>query len=146
MILPNEELLSRASQAVAIGKTAIIPVKGQSMYPFIRGSEDCVELSLPTDIKQGDIVLAEVSPGKYLLHRIYNFQGEDGIILMGDGNIHNKEYCLKTNVKAKALVVITKNGRKKRLDSLPMIVQAKIWKICLPIRGFLLRILWKLKK
>ena len=132
-VLPNEVLLSKASKLVAEGKTAVIPVKGQSMFPFIHGGEDCVELSFPSTIEVGDIVLAEVNPGKYLLHRVFQFEGEEGIVLMGDGNLYNKEYCLRKNVKAKALIVISKNGKRKRLDTPFMQTIAKIWKICLPI-------------
>ena len=144
LILPNEILLSKAAQVVAEGKIAIIPLKGQSMYPFIHGGIDCVELSLPSALKVGDIILAEIRPGKYLLHRIYQFTGDDGIVLMGDGNLYNKEYCVRSDVRAKALVAISKNGKRRRLDSSSMKIFAKVWKFCLPIRGLLLRICWKL--
>ena len=144
IILPNEVLLSMAAQVVAEGKTVIIPVTGQSMYPFIHGSEDCVELSMPVHIQKGDIVLAEISPGKYLLHRIYQFKGKEGIVLMGDGNIHNKEYCVMSDIRAKAVIVISPNGKRKRLYSPSMQLMAGIWKMCLPVRGLLLRIFKKL--
>ena len=139
--LPNDILLSKAIQTVARGNIAIIPVKGQSMYPFIHGNKDCVELYPPIDLKVGDIVLAQINSAQYLLHRIYKFNGKEGIILMGDGNIHNTEHCNRQDIKAKALIKITSKGRKKRLDSLLMTLAAQTWKYCLPIRGILLKVL-----
>ena len=140
IILPNEVLLSRAVEVVEQGRIAIIPVKGRSMDPFIRGNKDCVELFPFTDLEVGDVVLAEVSPGHYLLHRIFAFDGTEGVVLMGDGNICNTEYCLRKNVKARALVVISPSGKRKRLDSRSMKVASSLWRKLLPVRGILLRI------
>lgn len=143
IILPNELLLARASQAVKDSKVVTIPVKGHSMFPFIHGNEDRVELYPPLKLEVGDVVLAEVAPKHYLLHRIFRFDGKDGILLMGDGNTHT-ESCLRKDVHAKALVVITKKGKRKRLDSKNMKFLARLWKVCLPIRRPLLQVLWKI--
>lgn len=139
IILPNEILLSKAASTLSQGGKVIIPVKGSSMHPFIRGGEDSVELFPPLDIKEGDIVLAEVSHGKYLLHRIYGLNG-DFITLMGDGNVCNKEYCSRADVAGKAIYVIDKKGRKRKLDGFAQTVLSRIWKFILPCRGLLLRI------
>lgn len=143
IILPNEILLSKVAYTLSKGGKAIIPVKGSSMHPFIRGGEDSVELFPPLDVKEGDIVLAEVSNSKYLLHRIYSLKG-DNITLMGDGNVCNKEYCSRENVIGKALYVIDKKGRKKDLYSWKQVFLSKAWKLMLPYRGLLLRIYRKL--
>lgn len=139
IILPNEILLSKVVSTLSEGGRAIIPVKGSSMFPFIRGGEDCVELFPPFDVKEGDIVLAEISHKKYLLHRIYRLKGNN-ITLMGDGNIYNREYCSRENVVGKAIYVIDKKGRKKKLYSFRQIFFSRIWKLMLPYRGLLLRI------
>ena len=139
IILPNKILLSKVAYTLSKGGKAIIPVKGSSMHPFIKGGEDSVELFPPFNIKEGDIVLAEISHGKYLLHRIYKLKGND-IILMGDGNICNKEFCSRKNVVGKAVYVIDKKGRKKKLYSFRLIFFSRIWKLMLPCRSLLLRI------
>lgn len=139
IILPNELLLSRVASILLQGSKAIIPVKGSSMHPFIKGGEDSVELYPPLDVKEGDIVLAEVSHGKYLLHRIYGLKGDD-ITLMGDGNVYNKEYCSRGNVVGKAMYVIDKKGRKRKLYGFKQTVFSKIWRFMLPCRGVLLRV------
>ena len=142
--LPNEILLSRAVQTVAEGKVAIIPVKGQSMFPFIHGDRDRVELYPPDDLKEGDVVLAEIKPSHYILHRIFHLENDKSITLMGDGNIDKFEHCSKEDIKAKALTIVYPNGHKKKLDSSNMKTLARIWKTCLPIRSILLKIFWKI--
>lgn len=144
VVFPNEALLSRAIKSVAEGKKAIIPVKGQSMFPFIIGNRDCVELFPPDNLQIGDIVLAKVNSQKFILHRILRFHGEEGVTLMGDGNLHNTEECLRREILAKALLKISPNGKTKRLDSFSMKFFSKIWKFCLPMRGLLLRIFRKI--
>lgn len=139
IILPNEILLSKVAYTLSQGGKAIIPVKGSSMHPFIRGGTDSVELFPPFDVKEGDIVLAEVSHGKYLLHRIYRLKGDD-ITLMGDGNVYNKEYCSRRNVVGKAVYAIDKKGRKRKLYGFRQMLLSRIWKSMLPCRGVLLRI------
>lgn len=135
----NELLLSLAVQTVSKGNTALIPVKGSSMHPFIIGERDSVELYPPVNLRKGDIVLARFGEGKYLLHRIYSFDGENGVILMGDGNVGISEHCSKSDILAKALYVVKKNGTRRQLNSLPMRIASNIWKILLPIRGILLK-------
>lgn len=139
IILPNEILFSKVVSTLSRGGKAIIPVKGSSMHPFIKGGEDNVMLYPPVNIREGDIVLAEVSHGKYLLHRIYKLQG-DCITLMGDGNIYNKEHCSRKNIVGKAIYVINKKGRRRKLYGFGQTFLSKTWRIMLPCRGLLLRI------
>lgn len=142
MTLPNEVLLPRVAKAVAEGSVVTIPVKGHSMFPFILGNQDCIELHSPTALKVGDVVLAEIAPKQYILHRIYRFCGEREVVLMGDGNVRQTERCFIEDIKAKGTVVISKSGKRKPLDSVTMRFLARVWKICLPVRSLLLRILW----
>ena len=130
IVLPNELVLVRAARAVAEGKTAVIPVKG-----------DKVELYPPVVLQIGDVVLAKINPKQYMLHRIIRFQGEEGVVLMGDGNVGNTEYCLRRDVLAQAkVVIIGTTGKKRRLDSARMKAAASLWRRLLPVRGLLLRV------
>ena len=140
MILPNKLLLSRAVEAVQQGGVAKIPVLGQSMDPFICGKRDCVELYPPQDVVVGDVVLAKVTAEQYLLHRIFRFEGREGVILMGDGNVTNQERCFRSDIKAKAQIIIKEDGRRIDLTSKSMMWAAKIWRWLLPCRCILLRI------
>ncbi|MBQ7518155.1 MAG: S24/S26 family peptidase, partial [Bacteroidales bacterium] len=101
MVLPNALMLGEVKRLVRQGFHVTIRTKGNSMLPFIRGEIDSVELSLPeVPYAKGDIVLAEVEPDHYILHRIWEMRGEK-VILMGDGNCRGKEKCRYENLIAK---------------------------------------------
>ena len=100
--LPNEVILGDASAMLAKGKDVTISTKGNSMLPFIRGGVDSVELRKIPAIHRGDIVLAQIAPGHYVLHRVFRepeicpdgrLAPETRITLMGDGNVRGTEIC-----------------------------------------------------
>lgn len=137
-ILPNDILLSEVSRLVAEGEKVTLMTKGQSMLPFIRGGKDSVVLERPDELRKGMIVLAEISEGVYVLHRITDMKA-DRVKLMGDGNIKGYECCAVTDVKAVATAILRNeksidcNGRKHRR-------LAAIWSCLLPVRRWLLAI------
>jgi len=92
IILPNEVMLGEVSRLLAEGHPVVIMTKGVSMLPFIVGEKDSVLLERPQDLKVGDIALAEVHKGHYVLHRVRKVEGEN-VLLMGDGNIRGTEAC-----------------------------------------------------
>ena len=103
----------------------------------IQFDRDKALLTLAKDPQVGDAVLAEISPKKYVLHRIIAIDGDD-VTLRGDGNL-GVEHCKIGDVKAKALGFYRK-GR-DTLDS----TDGKKWKIyswfwtrLYPIRRYLL--------
>ena len=106
------------------------------MLPFIVGDRDSVRLR-KEPVAVGDAVLAEIAPGRYVLHRIISLV-KDRVVLMGDGNLSGVETCGLSDVKAKAVAVIRPRGkeidcttagyaRKVRFwGSLPRIVR-RVW-------------------
>lgn len=119
------------------GKTITLPLRGRSMRPFLEDGRDKALLTLATAVKVGDAVLAEISPGHFVLHRIINIDDMQ-VTLRGDGNL-SEEHCLLSDVKAVALGFYRK-GR-DRLDS----TQGTKWKVyswcwtrLYPIRRYLL--------
>ena len=75
MEIPNDILLGSAKDAIREGYTATITVKGWSMRPFLEHQRDKVILDTPKCAKVGDAVLAEILPGKYVLHRYRTYRG-----------------------------------------------------------------------
>ena len=61
------------------------------MLPFIVGDRDSVRLR-KEPVAVGDAVLAEIAPGRYVLHRIISLV-KDRVVLMGDGNLSGVETC-----------------------------------------------------
>ncbi len=114
MQLPNEIFIPEIARLVAEGKQVVFTPTGVSMRPYIEGGVDSVTLVRPDDLRVGDIVLAEVAPQHYVLHRIYALQG-DAVTLMGDGNLQGTEHCTRSNVLAKVSAIRSPKGRTKPL-------------------------------
>ena len=136
MEMPNDQLLPLVRQVVADGKTAVISVKGYSMRPFLEHERDRVILDAPKDLKVGDVVLAEIRPDHYVLHRIIAIDGEQ-VTLMGDGNIRGTESCRLGDV-AGIVTHYLRPGRTLLADDPGMQRRARLWRRLLPIRRYLL--------
>lgn len=90
--MPNDILLGEVRNLIREGRSVIIMTKGVSMLPFIEGKKDSVLLEGCEEVKPGDIALAEISEGHYVLHRVIAVDG--GVVtLRGDGNLHGVERC-----------------------------------------------------
>ncbi|MBR4809750.1 MAG: S24/S26 family peptidase, partial [Bacteroidales bacterium] len=92
IIVPNAIMLGQVTEFLNEGKSVVINTKGQSMSPFIRGERDSVELVKNPSVEVGDIVLAQIRPGHYVLHRVNAISGER-VRLKGDGNLDITEAC-----------------------------------------------------
>lgn len=115
IVLPNEIMLGEVSQLLAEGRQVVIMTKGLSMLPFIRGGSDSVVLEKRGSVNRGDIVLAELMDGRYVLHRVLGVNGED-VRLKGDGNLAGTERCLLSDVQG--TVVAIQHGSGKVSDPL----------------------------
>lgn len=90
--MPNDVLLGEVRKLIREGRSVIIMTKGVSMLPFIEGRKDSVLLEGREEVRPGDIALAEISEGKYVLHRVIA-AGGDAVTLRGDGNLRGVERC-----------------------------------------------------
>lgn len=136
--IPNEELIPEFGRLVQEGAEVVFRPKGMSMLPFIRGGKDSVALVKAEGLKVGDIVLAKVRGGAFVLHRIDSMV-DDVIVLMGDGNLAGKERCTADDVLAVAARILKDN---KEIDcrSARHMRRAMLWKRLLPVRRYLLAI------
>ena len=141
--IPNNVLLGAVKEAIREGHTATIVVKGWSMRPFLEHLRDKVILDTPHEAKEGDAVLAEISPNTFVLHRIIEIKAHDKdaeldeITLMGDGNICGTEQCLRKDICGKVTHYIRPN--RTILASDPLLRKdIQRWKKLLPIRRYLL--------
>lgn len=97
VILPNAVMLKEVSNLLDEGRSVTIMTKGGSMSPFIRGERDSVELAKKDRVEVGDIVLAHLGGGRYVLHRVHTLDGEN-VVLKGDGNLDATESCTVPDV------------------------------------------------
>lgn len=135
--LPNDQLLPLVREYVAQGESVIISVKGYSMRPFLEHLRDRVKLSPWTELHVGDAVLAEISPGHFVLHRIIGIDGER-LTLMGDGNIRGTEACTVHDVCGVVTEYLRPGGHVLYAGDRGLQRKIRIWRRLLPIRRWLL--------
>lgn len=139
LVIPNRILLGEVSSLLAEGKEVILMTKGNSMLPFIVGDRDSVRLKSMPEVNVGDVVLARIAEGHYVLHRIIKIDGQN-VTLMGDGNIKGTEQCTLADICGTALAVIRPKGREYDPRSASSMRQARAWRRMLPFRRIILGI------
>ena len=92
-------------------------------------------------IVPGDILLCEISPGHFVLHRLVRIDGER-LTLMGDGNLRGVERCSRAHVIARAVRIIRPDGSSAVCCSPPELRKARLWRRLLPLRRILLAV-WR---
>ena len=135
--MANEIFLPQVVALLHEGHTATLPLRGRSMRPFLEDGRDKALLKLADAPQVGDAVLAEISKGHFVLHRIISIEG-DHVTLRGDGNLSD-EHCRLCDVRAKAIGFYRK-GR-TRLDSTDgpkWRIYSWWWTRLYPIRRYLL--------
>lgn len=121
------------------GVCVTLPVNGNSMLPFIIGGRESVILQQSIEPRVGDVVLALVKGGYYVVHRIIAIDG-DTVTLMGDGNLSITEQCMVSDIKARITHVVSADGRQHEIDNLWRRWAARLWWHLRPIRRYLLAI------
>ncbi len=132
-IIPNDILLGEVTKILAAGQEVILLAKGNSMLPFLHSEKDSVALQKKEDVSIGDIVLAQISEGHYVLHRIIAIDGEK-LTLMGDGNIRGTEKCTKKDISGTVVRIIKASGK----EFVPG--KGRFWKMLKPVRRYILAI------
>lgn len=142
VVIPNDVLVAEVRRSLAEGHTATFRVKGQSMRPFLENLRDVVKIEriVPEMVRVNDVVLAEIAPQKYVLHRVIS-RVDNYLTLKGDGNVIGVEHCYDKDVVGIATAFYRK-GRKKPdlVSSLKWRVYSQVWLFLTPLRRILLAI------
>lgn len=125
--VPNAIMLGEVTRLIREGHSVVIMTKGYSMLPFIIGDRDSVELVAPDNLKPGDIALAQIRPGVYVLHRIIAIEG-DGITLKGDGNLVGTEKCTVADICGVATKIILPSGKETDCTTPSFVRRSRIWR------------------
>ena len=133
----NAVLIPEIIKLIDDGHTVTLRLKGFSMRPFLEDGRDKALLTKPISPKEGDPVLAEITPLHFVLHRIINIDGEK-VTLRGDGNLRNEE-CTLADIKG-AVIGFYRKGREKldRTDGKKWKIYSWFWTRLFPIRRYLL--------
>ena len=135
--MANEVFLPQVVALLHEGHTATLPLRGRSMRPFLEDGRDKALLQLTDHPRVGDAVLAEISPGHFVLHRIIRIEN-GAVTLRGDGNLSD-EHCRVEDIRAKAIGFYRK-GRTKldRTDGRKWRIYSWWWTRLYPLRRYLL--------
>ncbi len=135
----SEVLMGEVKRFIDCGQRVVLPVSGNSMVPFIVGDKDKVEFCPPPpELQRGDVVMAKVDGGYYVVHRIVDIDG-DRITLEGDGNLGFQEHCHRNDVVAQGIAVVDRKGRKRSLTSPKARQRWRAWMGLRPFRRILLK-------
>ncbi len=133
---PNEVFLALVSEKLSEGKSVTMWVKGYSMRPFIEYGRDKVKLEARRKYEVGDAVLACITPGHYVLHRIIRKDGKL-VTLQGDGNVSGTERCTLSDIRGAVAEYIRPSRTIPSSD--PCLRRAvRLWRTLRPIRRVLL--------
>lgn len=141
------DIMPYIKEAFAKGKAVILPIVGTSMSPLLYHGRDSVilkELQNPQDLKKYDVPLYKNDDGKYIMHRAIKI-GKDTFDACGDHQTKPQKGIPKSSVAAIA-VGFRRNGTEFYTDNRRYRLYSKLWTLCLPFRGILLKINYKLRK
>lgn len=135
--LPNDTFIPYIVSQMEKGHTVTLPLRGNSMRPFLEDRRDKGLMRLATHPRVGDPVLALLDRGDYVLHRIVAIRGDE-VTLRGDGNLQT-ETCRLANVKGEVIGFYRK-GRTTldRTDGRKWRIYSWLWCHLLPARRVLL--------
>lgn len=134
---PNAEFIPELVKLIDEGHTITLRLRGFSMRPFLEDNRDKALLAKPIKTQLGDVVLAEIAPKHFVLHRVVRLKGNN-VTLRGDGNL-GTEQCKLTDVKGFAIGFYRK-GREKldKTNALKWRTYSFVWCALLPFRRYLL--------
>ena len=145
IILPNG-FLEVAQESLEAGKSVRVLADGSSMYPFIRGGKDVVEIvPVSKDASLSPMICLFCKWGdRYIIHRLIGCEGEE-CVLQGDGNLRGEERVSRGNVIGRISRIYAPDGKVQDCTDPRWLRLAKLWYHLRPIRRILLSLLHRLR-
>lgn len=140
LIVPNS-FLAEAAEVLRQGQSVKLHIDGQSMYPFIRGGIDLVEV-VPCP-PEGELP-AWCCPfylweGRYMIHRYIGREGDE-CLMLGDGNIARIERVRRQEIIGLLRCIYRPDGTIQDCSDPRWLRKAAWWYRLRPLRRFLLPI------
>ena len=139
----NAEFLPEVIALVNEGHDVTIPLRGYSMRPFLEDGRDLAILTkIDRQLKVGDIVLAELAPGHYPLHRIFRLN-KSHVQMLGDGNLTPDPIIRHEDVKVFVKAFLRKGSKiPDYVDGKKFQRYSKFWMKVRPARRWFLAV-WR---
>lgn len=128
-----DERVYTLEQRMAAGQLALIRTKGVSMQPLLyEGESHVIVAPAPDDLAVGDLALAKLPDGRYLLHRVIG-KDPDYYYTRGD-NCYSEEAIPRKKVVGVA-VEIGRRGRRISMSGKIYRLYAAVWMESYPVRA-----------
>lgn len=142
-MVPND-FFAEAAEALKRGETVKLLIGGESMYPFIRGGADVVEV-VPCPA-EGELP-AWCCPfypwqGRYMIHRYIGSQGDE-CLMLGDGNVARIERVKREEIIGLLRTIYHPDGTMQDCRDAGWLKRAEWWYRLKLLRRWLLP-LWKM--
>ena len=140
-VVPNI-FLQEAAEILKSGQPVRLHIDGQSMYPFIRGGKDEVEVVPYDGVSALPLWCAAFYcwEGKYMIHR-YIGTNEGKLLMMGDGNLVRIEAVDPTAVYGILSTIYHPDGSAQDCNEKAWLSRGKWWYRLRGIRRFLIPLL-----
>lgn len=144
--ISSKILFMAIEEQLAEGRQASFTVTGMSMWPLICHGRDqvIVEKADRTNIRVGDIILYRVTEEQYILHRITRME-DKYFQTTGDGNLHRDLFMPYESIIARVCKVI-RDGKEIVCDNLKWNALFRIWMFLFPIRKWIFRAWFRIRK
>lgn len=145
LVVANE-FLAEAAETLKQGKSVKVRIDGQSMYPFIKGGRDLVEIvPLAADAEMP----AWCCPfycweGRYMIHRYIGSEGDE-CLMLGDGNLVRVERVKRSEVVGLLRYIYRPDGSVQDCTDARWLRRGAWWYRLRPLRRFLLPLFRLLK-
>ena len=141
-IVVSNNFFNEAAKALKQGQTVKLLIGGHSMYPFIRGGIDLVEV-VPFSFEEE--LPAWCCPfyqwnGKYLIHRYIGKKGNEYMVL-GDGNLARIERVKREDIIGILRTIYRPDGTVQDCRDTRWLKKAKWWYRLRFLRRWLLPVL-----
>ena len=138
VVVPNG-FLSLAEDELRAGRSVRLHIDGESMYPFIRGGVDEVEI-VPCPA-EGELPLWCCPFYKweeqYMVHRYIGSEGGE-CVMLGDGNIFRRERVRREEIIGILNRIFHPDGSVQDCNDPRWIRRGRLWYRLLPLRRFLI--------
>lgn len=124
----HNAFLAEAADLLEQGISVRVRIGGESMFPFIRGGEDEVEI-IPFDSNQPLPLWCCVFyqwKGHYIIHRYIGRNG-DKYSMMGDGNLIQVEEVVANDIKGILNIIYHPNGSSQNCLDESWLRNGKFW-------------------
>lgn len=141
LVVPNS-FLAEAADALRQGQTVKLHINGQSMYPFIKGGRDLVEVvPCPAEGPLPDWCCPFYYwEGNYMIHRYIGSEGDE-CLMLGDGNVQRIERVQRAEVIGLLRYIYRPDGSVQDCRDARWLHRARCWYRLRPLRRFLLPLL-----